>query len=193
MIDRNDASSSMTAPTGATGRVDPTTDTDRDYSGSVVTEFLDAARSAAESLLEEQKRQIADRASGIAKALRSAAQPLDESQSRVIARYLDEAATQVDEFSRTMRERHWGELVADTEDFARRQPTWFVLGAVATGFVLGRLLWASAGERQHDGARSSRSSDPTRTVTAAISSGSGTAAGELSGNPHPITGVVETR
>jgi hypothetical protein len=92
-----------------------------------------------------------------------------------------------------MRERHWGELVADTEDFARRQPTWFVLGAVATGFVLGRLLWgASAGERQHDAAGSSRSSEPTRTVTAAISSGSGTAAGELSGNPHPITGVVET-
>jgi ElaB/YqjD/DUF883 family membrane-anchored ribosome-binding protein len=193
MADRNDASSSMITPTGATGRVDPTTDTDRDYSGSVVTEFLDAARSAAESLLEEQKRQIADRASGIAKALRSAAQPLDESQSRVIARYLEEAATQVDEVSRTMRERHWGELVADTEDFARRQPTWFVLGAVATGFVLGRLLWASAGERQHDAAGSSRSSEPTRTVTAAISSGSGAAPGELSGNPHPIAGVVETR
>ena len=193
MTDRNDASSSMTTPTGAAGRVDPTTDTDRDYSGSVVTEFLDAARSAAESLLEEQKRQIADRASGIAKALRSAAQPLEESQSHVIARYLEEGAAQVDSLSRTMRERHWGELVADSEDFARRQPTWFVLGAVATGFVLGRLLWASAGERQHDAAGSSRSSEPTRTVTAAISSGSGTAAGELSGNSHPITGVVETR
>ena len=193
MADRNDASSSIITPTGATGRVNSTTDMERGDSESVVTEFLDAARSAAESLLEEQKRQIADRASGIAKALRSAAQPLDESQSRFIARYLDEAATQVDEFSRTMRERHWGELVADTEDFARRQPTWFVLGAVATGFVLGRLLWASAGERQHDGARSSRSSEPTRTVTAAISSGSGAAAGELSGNPHPIAGVVETR
>jgi len=192
MADRNDASSSMTTPTGAAGRVDPTTDTDRDYSGSVVTEFLDAARSAAESLLEEQKRQVADRAAGIAKALRSAAQPLDESQSRVVARYLDEAATQVDEFSRTMRERHWGGLVADTEDFARRQPTWFVLGAVATGFVLGRLFWASTGGRQ-DAARSSRSSESARTVAAAVSSGSGTAAGDLTGNPHPITGAVETR
>ena len=187
MADRDDASSSMITPTGTGGRVDSAD------SGSVVTEFLDAARSAAESLLEEQKRQIADRISGVARALRSAAQPLDESQSHVIARYLEAGAAQVDSCSRTMRERHWGELVADTEDFARRQPTWFVLGAVATGFVLGRLLWASAGERQHDAAGSSRSSEPTRTVTAAISSGSGTAAGELSGNPHPITGVVETR
>ena len=190
MADRNDASSSMTAPTG---RVHPAAGMDRENGGSVVTEFLDAARSAAESLLEEQKRQIADRISGMARALQSAAQPLHESQSHVIGGYLEEAATQVDSFSRMMRERYWGELVADTEDFARRQPTWFVLGAIATGFVVGRLLWASAGGRRHDAARSSRSSEPARTVTAAVSSGSGAAAGELTGTPHPITGAAETR
>ncbi len=192
MADRTDASSSMIAPTGATGRVNSTTDRDRDYSGSVVTEFLDAARSAAESLLEEQKRQIADRLSGVASALRNAAQPLDESQSRVIARYLEEGATQVYSLSHRMHERHWGELVADTEDFARRQPTWFVLGAITTGFVLGRLLWTSTAGRQGT-AWSSRSSESARTVTAAVSSASGTAAGELTGSPHPITGAVETR
>ena len=183
----------MITPTGAAGRVHSTTEMERGDSGSVVTEFFDAARSAAESLLEEQKRQIADRVSGVARALRSAAQPLDESQSRVFARYLEEGAAQVENFSRRMRARHWGELVADTEDFARRQPTWFVLGAIATGFVVGRLLWASTGGGQHDAARSSRSNEPARTVTAAVSSASGTAAGELTGNPHPITGAVETR
>ena len=193
MADRNDASSGMMTPTGETGRVHSTTDGEREYGGSVVTEFLDAARSAAESLLEEQKRQIADRISGVARALRSAAQPLDESQSHVIARYLEAGAAQVDSCSRTMRERHWGELVADTEDFARRQPTWFVIGAVAAGFVVGRLLWTSTGGRRHDAARSSRSREPARTVTAAVSSGSGAAAGELTGNPRPITGAVETR
>jgi ElaB/YqjD/DUF883 family membrane-anchored ribosome-binding protein len=183
----------MMTSTGAAARVDSTMDTDRGYGGSVITEFLDAARSAAESLLEEQKRQIADRISGVAEALRSAARPLDESQSRVIARYLEEGAAQVDTLSRNMRERHWGELVADTEDFARRRPTLFVLGAVATGFVVGRLLWTSAGGRRHDAAGSSRSGEPPRTVTAAISSATGTAAGELSGNPHPITGALESR
>ena len=193
MADRNDASSSMITPTGATGRVHSTADTEREYGGSVVTEFLDAARSAAESLLEEQKRQIADRMAGIARALRSAAQPLDESQSRVIARYLEEGAAQVGSLSRTMRERHWGELVADTEDFARRQPTWFVLGAAATGFVLGRLLWTSIGGRRHEAAGFSQSREPARTVTAAVSSASGTSAGDLTGNPHPVTGAVEIR
>jgi ElaB/YqjD/DUF883 family membrane-anchored ribosome-binding protein len=192
MADRNDASSGMITPTGARPQFHSTADTERAYGGSVVTEFLDAARSAAESLLEEQKRQIADRISGVARALRTAAQPLDESQSRVIARYLEAGAAQVEGFSRSMHERHWGDLVADTEDLARRQPAWFVLGALATGFVLGRLLWTAAGSRQHD-AWSSQSREPARTVTAAVSSGSNTAAGELTGNPHPITGAVETR
>src|SRR5690242_13126973 len=105
MADRNDASSSMITPTAATGRVHSTADTDKDYNGSVVSEFLDAARSAAESLLEEQKRQIADRVSGLARALQSSTQPLRESQSHVIARYLQEAATQVDGLSRTIREK----------------------------------------------------------------------------------------
>ena len=114
-------------------------------------------------------------------------------ESRVIARYLGEGAAQVDSLSRKMRERNWGELVADTEDFARRQPTWFVLGAVATGFVVGRLLWTSTGVRRLGTAWSSRSSETARTVTAAVSSGSGTAAGELTGNPHPITGAVKGR
>src|SRR6201987_5675665 len=136
MADRNDASSSMIAPAGAAG----VHSTDR---GSVGTEFLDAARSAAETLLQEQKRQISDRVSGIARALQNAAHPLDESQSCVVARYLEEGAAQVHSLSRRMNERHWGELVANTRVFARREPTWFVFGAVVTGFVLGRLFWAS--------------------------------------------------
>jgi ElaB/YqjD/DUF883 family membrane-anchored ribosome-binding protein len=183
----------MVTASGAAGQTHSNTEAERGHGGSVVTEFLDAARSAAESLLEEQKRQIADRISGVAGALRNAAQPLDESQSRVIARYLEEGAAQVETLSRNMRERRWNELVADTEDFARRRPTLFVLGAVVTGFVAGRLLWTSAGGRRHDAARSSRSGEPPRTVTAAISSATGTAAGELTGSPHPISGAVESR
>src|SRR5438477_11989408 len=116
MADRDDASSSMITPTGTAGRVDSAD------GASVVTEFLDSARSAAESLLEEQKRQIADRISGIARALRSAAQPLDQSQSHIIARYLEQGAVQVDSFSRTMRETHWGQLVARNGELGRGQP-----------------------------------------------------------------------
>jgi len=191
MSDRMGASSSMVSPSGGTDRVHSANVAERE-SGSTVTEFLDAARSAAESLLEEQKRQIARRVAGIAEALRNGADPLQESQSGVIARYLREAATQVECVSRSMHERNWRGLVADTEAFARRRPTLFVLGAVVTGFVAGRLLWTSTGGHHHTG-RSSRSNEPARTVTAAVSSGSGTAAGEFTGNAVPPGGAVEAR
>src|SRR5712671_6917068 len=110
MADKTDASSSMSG----------------ERETSVVAEFVDAARSAAESLLEAQKQQVAEKASGIAEALRSAAHSLDQSQNRAIAGYMDQAADHVENISRTVRERRWNEIVADTEDFARRQPTLFV-------------------------------------------------------------------
>ncbi|HEY1432248.1 MAG TPA: hypothetical protein VGF39_11585 [Stellaceae bacterium] len=191
MAERNDAPSGMMTPSGTVGRVHSTADLEGGSGGSVVVEFLDAARSAAESLLHEQKRQIAERVSGVGEALRSAAHPLHRSQNQNISRYVEQAAHQVEEFARNLHHRHWKELVADTEEFARRQPTLFVLGAVAAGFVIGRLLWTSAAGEQNRESRASASTATSRTVTAAVSSGSGT--GELTGHPVGSSGVMETR
>lgn len=192
MADRNDASSSMIASSGATQHA-RAAGTAEGPNGSVVTEFMDAARTAAESLLEEQKRQIADRISGVAEALRAGAHPLEQSQSRVIARYLEAAAGQVDDLSHSMRQRRWSELVADAEDFSRRNPTLFVLGSVAVGFVIGRLLWTSTAGRQHQSTWSSGASEPARSVTAAVASGTGTASGGLTGNTAARAGAAEAR
>src|SRR6266446_945556 len=191
MADRNDASSSMMTPSGTAGRVHPTAETARGRGESVVTEFLDATRSAAESLLQEQKRQIAERVSGVAEALRCTVQPLDRSQNRILSRYVEQAADRVQEFSHNLRYRHWNELVADSEEFARRQPTLFVLGAVAAGFVIGRLLWTTGSAEREGATGSATSSSTTRTVTAAVSSGSGT--GELTGHAVGSSGAIEAR
>jgi ElaB/YqjD/DUF883 family membrane-anchored ribosome-binding protein len=170
-------------------------DTGRERAASVIAEFADAARSAAESLLEEQKQQIADKVSGIAEALHCAAQSLDRSQNRSIAGYVDQAADQIENITRTLRQRRWNEIIADTEDFARRQPTLFVLGAAAAGFLLGRLLWASADERRNrSGAtRASSQGETTPVATAAVSSSCGTGAGEMAGHAAGSSGVLETR
>jgi ElaB/YqjD/DUF883 family membrane-anchored ribosome-binding protein len=193
MADRNDGSSSMISQNGTAERAHSTVGGGGERAEGVVAEFVDAARSAAESLLEEQKQQVAEKVSGIAEALRSAADPLGRSQNRMIARYIAEAADQVGGFSRKLRERRWNELVAETEDFARRQPTLFVLGAVATGFLVGRLLWASTAAQRHwDGtARVSPTSETARAVTAAVSSGSGTSSGEVAGHRAGVSGAAE--
>jgi ElaB/YqjD/DUF883 family membrane-anchored ribosome-binding protein len=181
MADQNDASSTI-------GR---TADASGERETSVIAEFVDAARSAAESMLEEQRQQVAEKVSGIAEALRSAANSLEQSQNRALAGYVDQAADQVASIYRTVRERHWNEIVADTEDFARRQPTLFVLGAVATGFLVGRFLWAGGRHRRGD-AEASRS-ETTRQVVAAVSSGSGTDAGEVVDHVAGSSGVMENR
>jgi hypothetical protein len=163
---------------------------------SVVAEFVDAARAAAESLLREQKQQVADRVSGIADALHGAARSLDQSQNRVIARHIRQAGDQVESLTRNLQERRWNELIADTEEFARRQPTWFVLGAVATGFLIGRFLsTAMSGENQPSSETRAVQRETTRAVTAAISSapGTGGGTGEPAGYAAGSSGMMESR
>lgn len=101
-------------------------------------------RDAAESLLDEQKERMADAVHGLADALRHAADTLERDDKAAVARYADQAAEQIDRFSTTMREQHLKDMVASTESFARRQPVLFVAGAVAAGFVVGRLLTRSS-------------------------------------------------
>jgi hypothetical protein len=146
---------------------------------SVMAEFADAVQSAAEALLQRQKQQIADRVSGMAEALERTAQSLDQSQNHIIGRYAQDAGQQIRSFSRTLQERRWNELI---EDFARRQPTWFVLGAVAAGFFVSRFLWTATNPTSHstDAAREPMRRDMTREVTAATSSAPGLGgAGEM--------------
>lgn len=189
MADSTDSSSSMIGEVGTAGRVYGTT-TGGERRGSVIVEFLEAARSAAESLLEEQKRQVAGRVSGIAHGLRSAVEPLDRSQNAIIARLIDQAADRVESLSRAVGGRRWYELVADTEDLARRQPTLFVLGAVAAGFLIGRFVWTATGQQARSDAIPG---EPARAVTAAVSSGSGATAGDMRRGVPLASDDVEVR
>jgi hypothetical protein len=106
----------------------------------ILTEVLDAARSAAEAILDEQKQRAAKRIAGIAAAVQCAAQALEPSDSRAIAGWADQAAGRIDDFARLLRDRRWSDIAADGEDFARRQPMLFVVGATVAGFLAGRLL-----------------------------------------------------
>jgi hypothetical protein len=109
-------------------------------------------RSAAESLLDEGKGRAIGTVQGVAEALRKTAEGLHEAEGgEFVARYAEQAADQIERFTDSIRDRHLGDIVADIDDFARRQPTLFLLGAVAAGFAVGRLMAASS-ERRHQGA-----------------------------------------
>ena len=96
--------------------------------------------SRAASLLDEQKDRMASAVHGVADMLRRTADTLERENNATAAHYADQAATHIDRLSETVRSRPLGEMVTGAEAFARRQPALFIAGAVAAGFVIGRLL-----------------------------------------------------
>ena len=69
MADSTETSSSATLSKQGSGPVHSKPKTGSNEDGNVITDFVDAARSAAQSLLDNQKNQIAENVSGIAEAL----------------------------------------------------------------------------------------------------------------------------
>jgi len=80
-----------------------------------------------------------------AKAMDTAAQEL-ESQSPAVARRVRDAAAQVESFTDGISNRSLGELVTAATDLARRQPTYFIAGAVLGGFALARFIKSSSSQ-----------------------------------------------
>ena len=61
--------------------------------GTILVEFVEASRAAAEALVYEQKQRAAAQVRGIGEAVRSAAQSLERSQTPRLAGYADQAAS----------------------------------------------------------------------------------------------------
>ena len=97
-------------------------------------------RDVAQTLIHEQKDRATAAVEGLAEALREAADQLEREEKPTAARYADQAAAQVAQFSETVRARDIEELLSEVESFAHRQPTLFFAGALAAGFLLGRVL-----------------------------------------------------
>jgi len=115
-----------------------------DRAKTILTELVDATRTAAETMLDDRKQRAAEQVNVIAEAVRCAAQCFERSDSRAVARYAHRAADQFEDLALRTRNRHWSEIVGDVEDLARRRPTLFMLGATVAGFLAGRLLSLSA-------------------------------------------------
>jgi hypothetical protein len=120
----------------------------------VAHQLFGDVRNAAEDMLDERKERAADSVQGVAHALRRTAGDL-KGENEAIARYAEQAADTVERFSSTVRERRFGDMIADLDDFARRQPTLFLVGAIAAGFVTGRFLAATT-EREEPSWRVAR-------------------------------------
>jgi len=92
---------------------------------------------------EAQKERGTDAMHRLAKAIRTAAQELDDG-SPEIARRVRAAAGSVDSLSSNLHGKSIGDLFAAASDFARNQPAAFFAGAVIAGFAFSRFLKSSS-------------------------------------------------
>jgi hypothetical protein len=116
----------------------------RRAAGDAATE----AKRQARQFGEDQKDRAAGSVDGMASALRSAAEDLDQQERGAVAGYARQAASGLDSISDALSRQSVDDLVHTVEDFARRQPAAFLGGAVLSGFVLARFAKSSA-ERRH--------------------------------------------
>src|ERR1700730_10446291 len=81
---------------------------------TIFGDLVEATRSAAEQILDEQKRRAAERIAGNDEAVRSAAPWIERSEDGSVAFYVNRAADQIDQFVQPIRDREWSEILADT-------------------------------------------------------------------------------
>jgi hypothetical protein len=91
---------------------------------------------------ESQKERGADAMHRFAKAIRTAAQDLDNGSPEV-ARQIRAAAGSLDSLSDNLHAKSVGDLFKAAQDFARNQPAAFFAGAVIAGFAFSRFLKSS--------------------------------------------------
>ena len=167
---------------------------------------FDEAKSRVREAADQQRGRAADAVGGVAGALHRAASDM-KGENETMGRYADMAAERLDEVASYLRTADWTEVIHGAEDFARRQPYWFVGGAMAAGFLLARFVKNSGeAERWSDEASSmsrrlaassgagygtstqAGTYPPTTATTAPISSATTTA---TSGSPsNPYSGEV---
>ncbi len=118
----------------------------KDHAGQIQTAAKDMASDASDkvkSAMTAQKTAGADYLGTIAQAVQRSAGEFD-SEVPQAAKYIRQAAGQIESVANAVRQRDMRELVGEVQEFARRQPTLFFGGAVVLGFAALRFFKSSA-------------------------------------------------
>lgn len=109
----------------------------------VVSHAWELGRSQFRGLLTGQKDKAAAGLGDMAQMLHQTGTQLREQGQPGGSQIADNAADRIDQISKGLQEKEIEEILADTEDFARRQPALFLSIAAVLGFILARFLKSS--------------------------------------------------
>jgi hypothetical protein len=128
--------------TSARGLSDTAVETARVVAGTLATQAKNLAANVAQEIGVSAETGVgkgADAIDGVAKAIRTAANELDQT-SPAIAQSVRSAAGQLEAFTNNIRGKSVGDLMNAAKDLARSQPTYFIAGAVIAGIAISRFI-----------------------------------------------------
>lgn len=123
--------------------------------GAATGGVIDKVKSEASGVAEDVKRQgqeqfearkhtAADQTEKLAGVVDRVAGELKDQDQQSLADYAGQLAGSMKSFAENLRQRSLDELVRDTQQLARNNPTLFLMGSVAVGIALSRFLKASS-------------------------------------------------
>ena len=125
-----------------------TTTSERHGGNGIVGKIRDTATAQ----LNTQKEKATEGLGTVASAVRESTQNLRNQQHDVAARYVEQAADQIERVAARLREKDAAELLRDVQQLARRRPALFVGAAFAIGLIGARFLKSTSPEgRQYMG------------------------------------------
>jgi hypothetical protein len=123
--------------------------------------------------IDQRSSQAASQITEQASDLRSVGDSLRQQGKDGPAKAADQLAQYAEKVGVYLRERDSHALLADAEDFGRRQPWAVAAGGLALGLAASRFLKASSGRRYHASATVSRPNGAYARSSAPVANGSG--------------------
>ncbi len=130
--------------------------TAKEQASQIASEVADQGK----NLLHEAKGQLTHQARAQTEQLSEAMRTIGgqamaladgrANEAGAVGEYTRQAATKLSELANRVEERGFEGVIRDVEDFARRRPGTFLLGAAVAGFAIGRIFRgaaAASGER----------------------------------------------
>jgi hypothetical protein len=106
-------------------------------------ELASTAKQEARSMAETRKSQMTSELHNIAQAFRTSSKELENRSEAPVARYANSIADRLEDASSYLSGHSVDDLLADAEDFARRQPELFLGGAFGVGLLVSRFFKSS--------------------------------------------------
>lgn len=126
--------------------------------GTQSRSIVGRVRDQATNQLNTQKNKATEGLGNVVHAVRGTSQKLREEKHDTVARYVEQAANQIERFSNGLRQKDVGDLMNGAQRFARQRPALFVGSAFAAG-LLGARFMKSSSQRGRAGTGGAREAE----------------------------------